>query len=78
MEAIAVTVPDQNVSGVGDVDPVGEARDFLAADATLELASFAEDGNAMTLEVADVEIISCEIYNSLNCLQRQNLQFTHH
>jgi hypothetical protein len=60
VEAISVTVTNQDVTGVGNVNPVGKASDFLAANATLELSSFTEDGNAVPFEVADVEIISCE------------------
>lgn len=59
VKAISVAVADQNVTGIGDVNPIGKACDFFAADATLELSSFTEDSNAMPFEVADVEIISC-------------------
>ena len=53
-----MTITDQDVAGIGNVNPVGEASDFLAANAALELAGFAEDSDAMSFEVANVEIIS--------------------
>lgn len=58
MEAIAVGISDQNVASVGDVNSVGEARDLLASNATLELARLAEDGNAMTFKVANVKVVA--------------------
>lgn len=56
MEAIPMRVTNQNVTGIGDIDTVREGCDFLVADAVLELTVLAEHSNAMTFEVAHVEV----------------------
>lgn len=58
MEAISVTVTDQDIASVGNVNTVGEASDFFASNATLELAGFTEDSDAMSFEVANVKIVA--------------------
>ena len=54
VEAIAVTVTDQHITGVADVDPVREVRDILAADAPQELTILVEDDDAVALKHARV------------------------
>lgn len=61
METVSVRIANKNIASIRDVDSVREARDLLAANATLELTGFAEDCDAMSLEVANVEIVA---YNS--------------
>lgn len=63
VEAISVRISDENVSSVWNVDSIREARDFLWANAALELTSFAEDCNAMSFEIANVEVVT---YNKPN------------
>lgn len=58
VETIAMRVADQNIAGVADVDAVREACDLLASDAAFELSSLAEDGHAMSFEVANVEVVA--------------------
>lgn len=50
VEAVAVAVPDEDVTSVADVDAIGVVGDVLAADATHEAAVLVEDHHTVTLE----------------------------
>ena len=50
VEAVAVTVANQHVARVADVDSVREVGDVLAAHATQELAVFVEYNHAVPLD----------------------------
>jgi hypothetical protein len=60
MEAISVTVTDQDIASVRYVNPVWEASDFFASDAAFELTGFAENCDTVTFEVANVEVVACD------------------
>ena len=51
MEAIAVTVADQHITGVADVDTIGEIGDVLAANTTQEFPIFIEHHYTVALYV---------------------------
>ena len=52
VEAVPVTVADEHVSCVADVDPVGVVGDYVAADPVQELTVLVEHHDTVTLVVA--------------------------
>ena len=52
MEAVAVTVADEDVTRVTDVNAVGEVCDVLATDPSQELTILVEDHDTVALEQA--------------------------
>lgn len=50
METVAMGVSDQHISGVANINPVGEVGDIFTADASHELPIFIEDYHTVALQ----------------------------
>lgn len=57
VEAIAVRITDEHVTGIWYINAIGEASDLLVANAIEECAVVLENGHAMAFEVAHVKIV---------------------
>lgn len=57
MEAIAMRITDEHIPGIGDIDAVWKAGYLLVANAIEECAVVLENGHAMALEVANIEVV---------------------
>lgn len=54
MESITVTIADEHIAGVRDIDAVRKVGDILAANATHETTVLVENHHTVTLEIAHV------------------------
>lgn len=57
MEAIAMRVANEHITGVGYINAIGETGNFLIANAIEEGAILLEYCHAMPLEITHIEIV---------------------
>ena len=57
VETIAMWITNENIASIRNINAIGEASDLLIANAILKGAIFLEDNDAVSLKVADIEVI---------------------